>query len=371
MLRTSFLFLLFVATAARSDWQADIPLSFQQMDHYFPTRVVKAGENPQPLARSEKSMLPGYEYAGRRRSIEDFITDTDVSGLLVLHRGEILHESYHQGAGPETLFTSWSVAKSMTATLLAFARADGLIASFEDSITQYLPELSASAYKKVTIRQALQMSSGVAFDETYEDPESDFWVFMNDYAAQGRANAYLESTSVAHQPGEKFNYNTSETQLLGWLIHRVTGQSVSDYLARKIWQPQGMEADATWLLDAEDGMEITGIGVNAMLRDYARFGQMYVTGRGLPEGWVQEATRPSNPQVENGELYEGMELGYQYQWWSFPDNSFEAQGIHGQFIYVNPARELVVVVASAWPEPWVFDHELEFYALIESLNLNL
>jgi len=371
MLRTSFLLLLFVAAAARSDWQEDLPLSFQQMDQYFPTRVVRAGDNPVPLARTEQATLPGYKFAGRQRSIDDFIADTHVSGLLVLHRGEILRESYHQGAGPGTLFTSWSVAKSMTATLVGFARADGLVDSFEDPVTQYLPELAASAYKEVSIRQVLQMSSGVAFDETYEDPQSDFWVFMNDYAGEGRANDYLATTNLVHQPGEKFNYNTSETQLLGWLIHRVTGQSVSDYLSRKIWQPQGMEADATWLLDAEDGMEITGIGVNATLRDYARFGQMYVTGIGLPKGWVQEATGPSDPQVQNGELYEGMQLGYQYQWWSFPDNSFEAQGIHGQFIYVNPTTELVVVVASAWPEAWVFDHELEFYALLESLNRNL
>ena len=129
-----------------------------------------------------------------------------------------------------------------------------------------------------------------------------------------------------------------------------------------------MEADANWMLDSPDGMEITGIGLNATLRDYGRFGHLYATGEGLPTGWVIESTRPSHPQVDYGALYEGMTLGYQYQWWSFPDGSFEAQGIHGQFIYVNPENRLVVVVMSAWPEAWILSHEFEFYALLSALN---
>lgn len=371
MNRILALLLVLSVNSAIADWQNDLPSSFQRMENFFPVRVVSAGRRTAALAAQDVKPLPTYQFKGAERTVDEFVADTHVSGLIVLHRGRILKEVYRQGASPETRFTSWSVAKSVTATLVGIARDEGLIESFDDPIGQYLPELTSSAYGAVTIKQALQMSSGVRFDETYEAPDSDFWVFMNEWAGQGKANDYLESSEAVHPAGTIFNYNTSETQLLGWLVRRVTGKSVSTYLSEKIWQPAGMEADAYWLLDAEEGMEVTGIGLNARLRDYARFGQMYVTGEGLPQGWVEEATKPSDSQVAHGQLYEGMDLGYQYQWWSFPDGTFEAQGIHGQFIYVNPEKELVVVVASAWPEPWVFEYEMELYALFEGLNENL
>ena len=359
-----------MTTTVKSDWQEDLSSSFQSMDEHFPIRVVEAGGDVTPLARVDRT-IPAYEFRGETRELSSFIERTHVSGLIVLQRGDIVFESYRQGADEETLFTSWSVAKSVTATLVGLAEQDGLIDSLNDPVKKYLPEPSDSPYGDVSIHHVLQMSSGVVFDETYEEPNSDFWVFMNEFAGKGRVNDYLLTVEAGAPPGSKYNYNTSETQLLGWLVRRVTGSSVSEYLSKKLWRPVGMEADAYWLLDADDGMEITGIGLNARLRDYARFGQMYITGKGLPSGWVAAATVPSDPQVQHGKLYEGIDLGYQYQWWSFPDQSFEAQGIHGQFIYVNPQTEIVVVVASAWPEPWVFDHELEFYALIESLNKNL
>lgn len=367
-----FVFLtLVLVNSAMADWQRDIPASFQRMGDYFPIRVVEAGGGSSSLPESLSDRPLVYRYNGEERSVEDFASRTHVSGLIVLHRGEILKEIYRQGSNPETRFTSWSVAKSVTATLVGIARDEGLIKSFKDSVTSYLPELEGSAYDRVTVEQVLQMSSGVEFDETYENPGSDFWVFMDDWAGQRNANGFLVTSKAAHAPGTRFNYNTAETQLLGWLIRRVTGKSVSEYLSEKIWQPMGMEDDAFWLLDGEDGMEITGIGLNARLRDYARFGQMHVTGDGLPDGWVAEATRPSGPQVDHGQLYEGLDLGYQYQWWSFPDGAFEAQGIHGQFIYVNAEKELVVVVASGWPEAWVFDYEKELYALFEGLSESL
>ena len=219
------------------------------------------------------------------------------------------------------------------------------------------------------------MSSGVMFTEEYDEAEVDLWVFIRDWVSSGKANEYLTTrTKQAYLPGEKFNYNTSETQVLGWLIERLTGKSVSQYLEEKIWQPAGMEADAFWLTDRPGGMEAAGFGVNARLRDYARFGILHANDgvingkRILPEGWVSEATTPSNKPVMNGALYDGYPLGYQYQWWTFPDGSFEAQGVFGQFIFVNREENLVIATTSAWPEAWVLNKELEFYALVEAVR---
>ncbi len=351
--------------------QNNMAWDFRHMDEYFPVRMVAAGENTTPLRKSNKPFEISYEYEGNTYTLADYIERNQTTGLIILKSGEILHESYHQGATPNSRFTSWSVAKSVTATLVGFAREDGLISSFDDKVVKYLPELEATAYKDVTVKQALQMASGVAFTEEYEEGESDVWIFVRDWTSQGKANEYLLTrTEQAHPPGEMFNYNSSESQVLSWLVTRVTGKSMSEYLSEKIWQPAGMEADAFWTTDAPGGEETGGMGLNARLRDYARFGLLHT--RQLPgilrPNWVTEATTPSDASVEHYKLYEGSPLGYQYQWWSFPNGAFEAQGIHGQFVYVNRDEDLVVAQNSAWPEAWVFRSELEFYALMEAIE---
>ena len=348
-------------------WQAAGAPALMNMSDYFPTRIISSSQ-PRPLKRTPAALISSYSFDGQQFTLDQFIQRTRATGLIILRSGGIAHESYHLGADANTKFTSWSVAKSVTATLLGFARQDGHIHSFDDLLINYLPELETTAYKDVTIRQALQMSSGVTFNEDY-DRSSDFGEFMQHWATQGSANAYLLTRQEkAAPPGTVFNYNTSETQVLGWLLQRTTGQSVADYLTEKIWRPAGMATDAYWLLDTKQGMEITGIGLNATLQDFARFGLMYASQEHLPAGWVAEATRPSEPHLANGALYDGISLGYQYQWWSFPDGSFEAQGIFGQFIYVNPKKQLVVVLTSAWPKAWVMEYEREFYALLAALN---
>ena len=355
--------------------EGDFPWNLRHMEEFYPIRIFKAGKKPTVLVTSPEPLEVSYTFNGTIYSIDNYTSRNNTTGLIIIKNGRILHESYHLGANAASRFTSWSMAKSVSATLLGLVREEGLIKSFDDRVIDYLPELKGTAYKNVTIKQALQMSSGVLFTEEYDEAEVDVWFFIRDWVSSGRANEYLTTrTEQAFPPGEKFNYNTSETQILGWLITRLTGKSVSQYLEEKIWKPAGMEADAFWQTDAPGGMEATGVGINARLRDYARFGILHANDgvmngkRILPEGWVSEATIPSDKSVANGALYEGSPIGYQYQWWSFPDGSFEAQGIFGQFIFVSREDKLVIATTSAWPEAWVLDKEFEFYKLVEAVR---
>jgi len=380
-----FLFTLFISTATTAEElprqlqfsQGDLSWNLRHMDEFYPVRILEAGKTPTKLENSANPLKVNYTFNGTLFSIADYTHRNNTTGLIIIKNGRILHESYHLGANATSRFTSWSMAKSITATLLGMVREEGLIESFDELVVDYLPELKDTAYKNVTIKQTLQMSSGVVFTEEYDEAEADVWAFIRDWVASGRGNEYLTTrTKQAYLPGEKFNYNTSETQVLGWLITRLTGKSVSQYLEEKIWKPAGMEADAFWLTDAPGGMETAGFGLNARLRDYARFGILHANDgvmsgkRILPKEWVSEATTPSNKTVMNGALYEGSPLGYQYQWWTFSDRSFEAQGVFGQFIFVNREEKLVIATTSAWPEAWILNKEFEFYALVEAIRKN-
>lgn len=218
------------------------------------------------------------------------------------------------------------------------------------------------------------MASGVKFDKTYASGKSDVDEYMG-YVRSGRANAYLTTrTERVAAPGAKFNYNSSETQLLGAILDAVLDQSISSYLSERIWQPMGAEDDAQWFLDREGGMEATSMGLNARLRDYARFGLLMardgvVDGRQvLPVGWVTKATTPDSPAVANGALMADYPLGYQYQWWVLPDGNFEAQGVFGQFIYVDRTRDLVIAKTSAWPDFWSGPHEVAFLQIVQAIS---
>ena len=262
-----------------------------------------------------------------------------------------------------------SVAKSITSTLVGAALRQGRIRSLDDSVTRYVPALRSSVYSGVSVRDILMMASGVRWNETYTDPKSDRRRLLEAQISQvpGSALAVMKSLPRAAPPGTLNNYNTGETQVAGEIVRGATGISLATYLADRIWSKVGMEADAKWWLDSPNGMEIGGSGISATLRDYGRFG-LFVLNDGivggdtiLPPGWVREAT---TPKVLRG----GSRLDYGYLWWtptteaSRQDNAFMAVGIHGQGLYVNPARRVVIVLWGARPhptageviDPWVF-----------------
>jgi CubicO group peptidase (beta-lactamase class C family) len=304
--------------------------------------------------------LKGIEFAsaGKKYDIYDYISLNRVSGLLVLKDRKIAFERYELGNKENTRWMSMSMVKSISSTLVGIAIKDGYIKSIDDPITKYLSMLAGSAYEGVTVRNLLQMASGVKWDETYTNPASDRRRMLEAQLG-GRPGSILELMRTlprAGEPGTIWNYNTGETQIVGELIHAAIKRPVAQYLSERIWSKFGMESDATWWLESPNGQEIGGSGLSATLRDYGRFGLFFMNGgvvgeeKLLPEGWITEAG--------SSKMIGGKKVNYGYMWW-IPDSSanpvhegaFLARGIFGQSIYLNPAENVVVVIWSARPKP--------------------
>lgn len=282
---------------------------------------------------------------GRIGTLADYVADQRLAGLIILHRGQIRGEHYGLDFGANGRWTSFSVAKSFTSTLVGAALRDGRIASLADPVTRYIPALIGSGYDGVTVEQLLTMRSGVRWNENYTDPQSDVALF-NGQRPEGDVDAvtaYMRRLPRANAPGTRWNYNTGETNLIGVLVERATGRRLSDYAREKIWAPAGMEADGAWLYN-EGGREISGCCLSIRLRDYARFGQFVIEGgRGVvPDGWFANAGRRQADIGRPG-------FGYGYQWWTQDDGSFAAQGIFGQGIFIDPVRQLVIASVGNWP----------------------
>jgi CubicO group peptidase (beta-lactamase class C family) len=352
------------------------------MAEYFPVRTIaRAGSVDAFVAGGEGVAGLVYSFEGERHTVDDFFERNHSSGMVVLDAGQLSYEKYRAGTGPTTRFTSFSVAKSITATLVGLAIADRAIQSVDDLLTRYIGELEGSAYAGVTIKQALQMSSGVRFSEDYTDLKSDIYAFTGLSMVQNKvpANQMIKRLERAAPPGTVFNYSTGETQVLAWLVREATGKAPAHYLSEKIWSILGMEHDASWILDRSGGMEMGGIGINATVRDYARFGQLMANDgvwngrRILHAGWVEEATTPDAPHLAHGKLVRTPLEGYQYQWWSLPgeDGAYAAQGVFGQLLYVNPTRNVVIAKTSSWPRGTDSRLKGEAYAAFDAIAKHL
>lgn len=316
---------------------------FRAMERLFPSHIVQAGGRVRALPQG--APLPIAE-----GDIEAYMTASGAAGILLLQDGKVRLERYAFGFGPEQRWTSFSVAKSFTSTLVGAAVRDGAIRSLDDPVTRYVPDLAGSGYDGVTVRQVLTMSSGVRWDETYTSPTSDIARLYLQATPPGSDPTihYLRTLPREAAPGTRWRYNSAETNLIGVIVSRATGKSLAAYLSEKIWRPYGMEADAFWQIDgnAAAPQNIGGCCMSVSLRDYARFGQFVLEGgRGVvPDGWFAEATRPRFPVGA-----EGAGFGYGYQWWTYPGGRFGAQGIFGQSITIDPARKLVLVIVGNWP----------------------
>lgn len=338
--------------------------TFRNIGRLFPTRTVEAGSKAYPLPPGER-VLQNFSFAsrGKQYDLYDFLSLNRVSGILVVKDGGIVFEKYLLGNGPETKWMSMSVVKSITATLVGMAIHDGLIEGIDDPLIRYLPQFAGTAYDGVSVRNLLQMTSGVDWNETYTAPASDRRAMLEAQISQqpGEILSLMARLERAADPGNRWNYSTGETQVVGALVHAATGMPVTDYLAKKIWRPFGMESDATWWLESPNGLEIGGSGLSATLRDYARFGMFMLNGgivdgrQTLPDGWIAEATTPKNVS--------GERVDYGYMWWPLDQGAYAAIGIFGQFVYVHPDAKLVVAMWSAQPKPVGMDtvDEYDFF----------
>jgi CubicO group peptidase (beta-lactamase class C family) len=342
---------------------------FRGMANIFPYHVIKRSGPVLELPRAERPLEVTYSFGGASHTLADFLQRTRTTGFLVIKDGKIVSERYFGGADQNSHFTSWSVGKSFTSTLLGIAIADGKIESVDKPVSDYISELKGSGYDGVPIKDILQMSSGIKFTEEYSNLESDVSIMWRRTMVEEseRLNHYAASLTRLEPPGSRFVYRSVDTQILGWLVMRTTGERLADYLSEKIWQPLGMESDATWLTDrpGAEGTEAAFCCINATLRDYGRFGLLFLNKGKLngkqivPEAWVAQATSVQSPQVRFGKIIPGTQIGYGYQWWLLPgdDHAFSAEGVFFQFIYIEPRENLVIVKTSAFDDFW--DDKLE------------
>ena len=308
-------------------------------------REVQPSEHPLPLPAGKPLTVPG---------LDAYMASQRAAGLVIVQDGKVRLERYSLGFTAKGRWTSFSVAKSFTSTLVGAAIKDGYIKSLDDKVSQYIHDLKGSAYDDVSIAQLLTMSSGVRWNEDYEDPRSDVASFNNAEPEKGMdaTVSYMRKLPRAHPPGTVWHYNTGETNLIGVLVSSATKKPLSQYLEEKIWKPAGMEAKATWLL-GKTAHEIAGCCLQAATRVFARMGLFvlangHVGGDGasgqqiVPPDWFAAATRKQKDIGEPGK-------GYGYQWWTYDDGSVAAQGIFGQGIFIDPKRRLVIASNADWP----------------------
>jgi CubicO group peptidase (beta-lactamase class C family) len=304
------------------------------------SRVVPAGPTPLALPPAPPLKLPV--------DLDAYMAGQRSAALLILHDGKVRFERYGLGFDSGGRWTSFSVAKSITSTLVGAALRDGHIRSMDDKVTDYIPQMKGSAYDEVSIRQLLTMTSGVRWNEDYGDPNSDVARFNNHQPEQGvdALVSYLRRLPREAPAGTRWNYSTGETNLVGILVSQATKKPLSMYLSEKIWVPAGMEQQATWIL-SKTGQEISGCCIQAATRDFARFGLFIVNGarvggQGIvPDGWLAEATTRRADISQPGR-------GYGYQWWTYADGSFAARGIFGQGIFIDPKRRIVIASNANW-----------------------
>jgi CubicO group peptidase (beta-lactamase class C family) len=329
-------------------------LTFRSMDQLFTTRRVPRSGPVWDIPREDHALDFTYDYDGKTYKADDFLERTYTNALLVMKDGKIVSEIYRNKSAPDSRFMGWSMTKSITSVLVGCALAEGRIRSLDDLVTTYLPELKDGGYKGVTIRQVLEMRSGVDYEERYD--------FANPgIAATNHISALVKNVARfadvartvkrAHAPGTTFQYKTIDTAVLGWLIERVSGGStIASYMAQRLWEPLGAEADGFFIMDGPPGVgrEFNGAGFNATLRDFGRFGLMMLNN-GKANGhqivspqWVAESTKPTD-SAQPGPL------GYGMQWWTLGEDSYSAIGLQGQYIFVDPASRTVVVKLSYFP----------------------
>lgn len=321
---------------------------YRNMASILPTRVIRAGDSvlALPVELADLDNLQ-FEYDHTQMTIDDYLENQSVAGLLVIKNGKIVFERYRLGNTKDSVWLSYSVTKSVTSMLIGAAIKDGYIKSVDEKITDYLPRLKGSAYDQSSIRDVMQMSSGVRWNEDYADRQSDLNKLNSSKTGWHTVELYeyLRQLPRDAEPGQVFNYNTAETNLVGTLLRSAIGNNLSTYLEEKIWRPFGMASDANWVLTEPGGGEAGGCCISATLRDYGRLG-LFALGGGraaegtemLSEAWMTESTQPSKGYA-----------GYGYMWWLSRDGSYRAVGIFGQGIYINVAEGVVIALHGARP----------------------
>ena len=348
--------------------------SLLALDQIFEARLVRRATTPSPLSRAGSEPAIRYGYQDQTFTLDDYLARNPATGLLVARGDMILVERYQYARHDRHRFTSWSMAKTVTAMLIGIAIAEGHIRLVDDPAAAYVPALADTEYGRTSLRHLLQMSSGVRFVEEYRENDDVSRLAVDTFRqiGSGGVEAVTPFNVRIAPSGTRFLYASVETQVLGLVLRNAVGRPVADYLQEKIWEPIGAEADATWLIDRA-GQESTYCCFNAVLRDYARLELLLAhdghwRGRQIiPTAWIKEATivRPGQPQPVSG--------GYGYQVWILAGERrmFALRGIRGQAIYVDPASGLVMVhtaVRKRARDPGIREENALWRSLVEQLG---
>jgi len=362
----------------------NISENFREIESIFPTRLVPKSKQPFTFPYSKKGIvLPtSFRHIDSIVNTKSYLDYTLTDALLVIQNDSIKHEYYSNEFQPTDTHISFSMSKSVISALIGIAIGEGYIKSVESTVTEYLPEFLETGYDDVQIKDVLQMSSGVRFNEDYSDFHSDINI-MGRYFAIGKPLRKFAKTLIRQrEPGTYNQYVSIDTQILGMILTEATGMSISEYMSKKLWEPIGAESDAFWIVDNE-GMEFAVGGLNCTAKDYAKIGQLFLelgnwNGEQLiPSEWVTSSITPDAPHLVPGRRPNAKSKdGYGYQWW-IPlgaNDEFNAQGIYTQFIYIDPDKDMVIVKLSSNyhfktdTTGYFHDHEIALYRTIaESL----
>ncbi len=335
---------------------------FHHMDKIPHQRLDWIRKPSQKFALKEPaaSLSLSYTNNGKTATLDEYLEQADVLGFIVLKDDQVVFEKYLHGAAPEDRFLSMSVEKSIVSVLFGTAVDEGKI-KVDDPVTKYFPDLANGAYKNCTLKNLLQMAAGIEFNEDYLDPKADVHRFLFDLIKGGEPFRQIAvGIKSERDPGTAFHYQSINTQILGQVLEKATGVPLNKYAEEKLWKKIGAQSDA-FTYESEKQPEICAFGCfNATLRDYARFGLMAMHSgelggkRIVSEAWMRESlTAPPFNRPRIDEKTGRPATGYGYQWWLLPgdDHAFQAIGIYGQNIYVNPAKHVVIAQFSALPKP--------------------
>jgi CubicO group peptidase (beta-lactamase class C family) len=365
----------------RTNWY-QIPFlvgSYSHLDQILESRLIRRATTASQLARVASEPALHYAYAGKTLTLDDYLARNPTTGLIIARGDALLVERYQYARNDRHRFTSWSIAKIVTAMLVGIAIAEGRIRSVDDPAAVYVSALAGTEYGRTPLRHLLQMSSGVRFDETYSGRDDLTRLLREtiDQVGPGGVDAVKPYNERVRPSGTVSSYASAETQVLGLVLRHAVRRPIADYLQEKIWGPIGAEADATWLID-RSGQEATWCCLNAVLRDYARLGMLLAHGgnwRGrqlIPADWIEEATRlrPDQPHLLPGVADPFFGYGYQVRIFPGIRRTFAVSGAHGQWMFVDPASRLVMVHTAVRKQP-VDPGERETVVLWRSVVLGL
>ena len=336
--------------------EKSIAKNFISINKIFDTsNPISASEKPFVFEKEDFELPDSYEFEGEQLNLLEGLDHFHTDGLIILHDGKMLFEKYWNGNTKDSKHIAFSVSKSYLSALFGIAIEEGLIKSIDDNVSIYLDDFEGTGYEDVKIKNLLQMSSGIEFNEDYADPNSDINRFARATAKGSSFRDFAKTLKNGKKQGTYNHYVSLDTQVLGMILESVTDMPLREYLYKRIWSKIGTESDAYYIAD-KTGTDMALGGLNATLRDFSKFGQLYLNEGSwdgeqiVPKSWVLKSHTPDAPHLmPNAGDLSSSEWGYGYQWWipGDPLTDYTAHGIFNQFIYVDPVSNVVIAKTSS------------------------